>query len=192
MKYFEIIPDQEISNPIRIQKVDKNVYKNGISKEAFAEIPSLAVGYFENLPERELYDVLHEPAFLLSDRMKRLLALYEPEMEFKAIQLFATEERDHTAPLYWFPYIIPLDCLSAKTERYPNGVIKRMILDEKKAWNKSIFRVDGMMEQRIIVSLPVAESMLRRKVTGISFAPVIFLGGRHEESGISGFGADSH
>lgn len=177
MKYFELTADKEITNPIRIQKLQGSVYKKGISAEEFAGIPTLAVGYFENLPDAELYDILPEPAFLISDRLKRLISLYEPDMEFRAIQLFAREQEDHTAPLYWFPYFTPVDCLSSRTEKYPDGMIKRLVLDQKKSWNRSIFRVDGILEQRIIVAFPLAESMLRRRMTGVSLLPVMFGGG---------------
>lgn len=181
MKYFEVVPDQEIANPIQIQRVDRNIYKNAISEEDFQTIPALAVGYFENLPERELYDVLHEPTFLLSDRVKRLLSLYAPKMEFKGIQLFAMEEQDNTAPLYWIPHIAPLECLGDETSKYPNGAVKQLVLDGGKVLKQNIFRVAGILEQKIIVSLPIAESMLRRKVSGISFVPVRFSGGCDEQ-----------
>ena len=56
-------------------------------------------------------------------------------------------------------------------------MIKRLVLDQKKSWKRSIFRVDGILEQRIIVALPLAESMLRRRMTGVSLLPVMFGGG---------------
>ena len=33
MKYFELTADKEITNPIRIQKLQGSVYKKGISAE---------------------------------------------------------------------------------------------------------------------------------------------------------------
>ena len=158
MKYFELTADREIANPIRLLKVDGEVYKNGISEEEFKGIPPLSVGYFENLPERELYDVLQEPAFLISDRVKRLVSLYEPMMEFKGI-----------------PVLIPVDCLSSKAKIYDNGMIEELVLDEAKSDKHHIFRVGGILEHKILVSLPLAESMLRRRISGISFVPVRFL-----------------
>ena len=176
MKYFELISDREIANPVQILKVDGKIYRNGLSRKEFDRIPPLSVGYFENLPERELYDVLQEPAFLVSDRVKRLFSLYEPEMEFKGIQLFPGSEEDTTMPLFWFPGLIPLDCLSSRAWKHDNGMVKELILDEKKEYRHHIFRVEGILEHRVLVSLPLAESMLRRRVSGISFLPVRFLG----------------
>lgn len=175
MKYFELTADREIANPIRLLKVDGEVYKNGISEEEFKGIPPLSVGYFENLPERELYDVLQEPAFLISDRVKRLVSLYEPMMEFKGIQLFPKGEEDSTMPLFWIPGLIPVDCLSSKAKIYDNGMIEELVLDEAKSDKHHIFRVGGILEHKILVSLPLAESMLRRRISGISFVPVRFL-----------------
>ncbi len=174
MKYFELIPDQDMENPIQLFKVDRKIYKNGLSEEEFKEIPPLSVGYFENLPEKELYDVLQEPAFLISDRIKRLIALYEPMMEFKGIQLFPERENDSTMPLFWIPCLIPVDCLSSQTKKYDNGMIKELLLDKRKECKHHIFRVEGILEHKVILSLPLAESMLRRRVSGIAFAPVHF------------------
>ena len=67
--------------------------------------------------------------------------------------------------------------LKQPDEKYPDGMIKRLVLDQKKSWKRSIFRVDGILEQRIIVALPLAESMLRRRMTGVSLLPVMFGGG---------------
>ncbi|MGN0305035.1 MAG: imm11 family protein [Lachnospiraceae bacterium] len=181
MRYFELMPDKEAVNPIQILRLDSKVYKNGISKEAFSKIPSLTVGYFEHSPERELYDVLQEPAFLVSDRMKRLLSLYDPGMEFKGIQLFAVSQEDNTAPLYWLPYVASLDCLSNQTGKYANGMLEKLVLNRKKVVRQEIFRVEGILEHKIIVSLPLAESMLRRGISGITFVPVHFSGGDYEQ-----------
>lgn len=174
MKYFELIPDQDMANPIQLLKVDRRVYKNGLSEEEFKEIPPLSVGYFENLPQRELYDVLQEPAFLISDRIKRLIALYEPMMEFKGIQLFPEKENDSTMPLFWIPCLPLVDCLSSQTKKYDNGMLKELLLEKKKDYKYHIFRVGGILEHKLLVSLPLAESMLRRRVSGITFVPVRF------------------
>lgn len=174
MKYFELIPDPDTTNPIQLLKVDGKVYKNGLSEEKFKEIPPLSVGYFENLPQRELYDVLQEPAFLISDRVKRLIALYEPKMEFKGIQLFPERENDSTMPLFWIPCLISVDCLSRQTEKYSNGMIKKLLLDSRGDYKHHIFRVGGILEHKVLISLPLAESMLRRRVSGIALVPVHF------------------
>ena len=99
MDYFELLLDPSISNPIQIQHVDHSVYKNEATYE------EMTVGYFDNSPQIEIYDLLGQPAFLLSDNLKRLFALYVPEMQFKGIRVYANNLDDDEAPLYWWPFI---------------------------------------------------------------------------------------
>ena len=81
MDYFELLMDPSISNPIQIQHVDRSVYKNDATHEEFDTTPKMTVGYFNNSPQIEIYDLLGQPAFLISDNLKRLFALYVPVMK---------------------------------------------------------------------------------------------------------------
>ena len=91
MRYFELITDPEVSNPIQLQKIDRQQYKNGLSEEEFQAVPELKVAYFQNNPQTEILDVLEAPAFLISDEVKRVFELYEPQMPFRALQVFSMD-----------------------------------------------------------------------------------------------------
>lgn len=177
MRYFELTVDREVSNPVQIQRLDPKQYRNGLTQEEFLSLPSLSVAYFDHTLQVEIYDVLREPAFLVSDDLKHLFALYEPDMEFKAVQLFANDLEDPAAPLFWLPYIPEVDCLSEKSKKYPNGMLEELVLDIHADIKSEIFRVSDIMEYKIIISLAVAESMLRRKMAGFALTPVVFSGG---------------
>lgn len=183
MRYFELVADRDQSNPLKMEKVDQKVYKNNLSREEFSKINSLVVGYFNNSPQVEIFDVLWEPAFLVSDALKRLLALFDREMEFKAIQLFARDLEDAAAPLYWLPELAAVDCLSEQSKKYPNGMLEQMVLKMEVPFSSGIFRVAGILEHKIIVSMDVAESMIRRRMSGFTFVPVVFAskGAAYEE-----------
>ena len=174
MRYFELITDPEVSNPIQLQKIDRQQYKNGLSEEEFQAVPELKVAYFQNNPQTEILDVLEEPAFLVSDGVKRVFELYEPQMQFRALQVFSMDQEDGTAPLYWLPWIPEIECLSWKSETYDNGMLKKLVLNLDVAFEHEIFRVAGLIEHKVIVSMAVAESMLRRKQCGFRFVPVPF------------------
>lgn len=49
---------------------------------------------------------------------------------------------------------------------------KKLILDADAVSDRYCFRVGGILEQRIIVALPVAESILRRCLYGVDLEPV--------------------
>lgn len=89
MDYFELTLDPLLSNPIQIQHADPAVYKNVATWEEFDAAPKMIVGRFDNSPQAELRDLSSQPAFLISDNLKRLFALYDPEMPFKGIRVYA-------------------------------------------------------------------------------------------------------
>lgn len=175
MRYFELAADSELSNPVFIKGIDKEIYKNGISKEDFNSLKHLHVAYFDNSEQTEICDILEDPAFMVSDALRGVFLLYEPEMEFKGVQLFANDLEDETSPLYWLPYIPPVSCLGAESRKYTNGMLESIVMDrEAPIGGRHIFRVADILEYKVIISLPVAESMIRRQMTGIMFKPVAF------------------
>lgn len=177
MRYFELTADRDLSNPVQVQRLDTQIYKNGVSKEEFDAIRQLQVAYFGHSEQTEICDVLWEPAFMVSDALRRVFLLYEPEMEFRGVQLFADDLEDSTAPLYWMPYIEPVSCLGGESRKYPNGMLEKLVLDrEAPTGHRHIFRVADILEYKVIISLPVAESMIRRQMTGTALEPVAFSG----------------
>lgn len=174
MDYFELIIDPMISNPIQIQHVDGSIYKNDATQEEFTAAPKMTVGYFDNSPQVELYDLLGQPAFLISDNLKRLFALYDPHMQFKGIRVYANDLEDDESPLYWWPHIPLVECLSDQATKYPTGMLEHLVLDRDALHGEEIFRVSGLLENKVIISLSVAESMIRRKMTGFTLAPIRF------------------
>jgi len=174
MEYFELMVDPSISNPIQIQHVDHSVYKNDVTYEEFDAAPKMTVGYFDNSPQTEIYDLLGQPALLISDNLKRLFALYVPEMPFKGIRVYANDLEDNESPLYWWPYIPLIECLSSKATKYPTGMLEHFILDRNALHGEDIFRVDSILENKVVISLSIAESMIRRKMTGFTLKPICF------------------
>lgn len=53
-------------------------------------------------------------------------------------------------------------------KKQDNGMLKKLVLDRRKIRGKAIFRVGGLLEYKVAVSLPVAESILRRRPYGVS------------------------
>lgn len=174
MEYYELIADPLISNPIQIQHIDVATYKDKATWAEFKMAPKMTVGYFDNAPQVEIYDLLARPTFLVSDSLKRLFALYNPYMQFKGIRVYANDLEDDEAPLYWWPFIPSIECLSDQTTKYPTGMLEHLVLDSSTLHNESIFRIAGILENKIVISLALAESMIRRKMTGFTLEPICF------------------
>ena len=65
-----------------------------------------------------------------------------------------------------------VDCLHESAEKYDNGMLKELVLDKRKLEGFHIFRVAGLLEYKVIITLPVAESLLRRRLYGIGLRKV--------------------
>ena len=93
-------------------------------------------------------------------------------MKFKSIQVFANDPEIDVSPLYWSPVLKTVDCMDAETSFYPNGMLKNLVVRLRSIQAHQIFQVAGLVENVTLVSLPVAESMLRRFTTGYDLVPV--------------------
>ena len=142
MKYFELLCDPSVSNALSIQPDNIALYRDFTSLEV---IPDLTVAYFQNSIKLEVYDIMFGSAIWLSDKLKRLIELYEPNISFKGIRLYPDSNQELPNPLK---------------------------LDENLIDRKNIFLIDKILQRRLIVSLPLAESMLRRDMAGFILKPV--------------------
>ena len=79
MKYFELLCDPSVSNALSIQPDNIALYRYFTSLEV---IPDLTVAYFQNSIKLEVYDIMFGSAIWLSDKLKRLIELYEPNISF--------------------------------------------------------------------------------------------------------------
>ncbi|MGN0161106.1 MAG: imm11 family protein [Lachnospiraceae bacterium] len=172
MKYFVLREDKEITNPIVIEKIDNGTYMDGASGKEFMKAPKMIVSYYQNSQEIEKPDVLYSPAFLVSEPLRKLLLSYDSKIRFKGIRCYPRAVEDPEALLYWWPYLKKIDCMSKETEKYPTGFVKKLVIEEKKIQNVPIFMVGGLLETVIVVSMELAESMLRRNMWGMEFESV--------------------
>ena len=171
-QYFQLNEDADLSMPIKIFHftVDGD-YTVGKPIDP-AIVPKHQVAYFEYSPQVEMCDVLFQPVLLIESAIKKLWHLYEPKMKFKGVQVFANNTTINVAPMYWCPMISSISCMDEETERYPDGSLKHLVLQFRAVQGRHIFQVAGISERVTVVSLPVAESMLKRGATGFQLQAV--------------------
>ena len=170
-EYFILEASTKIKRPLNILGLPQQ-YKNITDPQIFNNIDHAVVAYFNGEAQEEASAVLESPAYLLIDELKQLLSLYMPSFQAKAIQLFAVEMDRHDNYMYWLPYFEPVSCLHQMAERYPNGMLKKIVLDVTKIPPIPFFRLDDILEFKVVVTLPLAESILRRHLYAISLTPL--------------------
>ncbi len=170
MEYYELSQSRKVENPIELMGMDGKAYCYAMTQKDFAMLDRLCVAYFSGNEAEEICDILTIPTFLVSDRLKNVLAMYEKETEFKGIQVFPTSEESRQYPVYWVPQFPEADCIHESSILYDNGMVSSLVLDRRRIGKRNVFRLPGLLEYKAVVSLPVAESILRRRFYGIELS----------------------
>lgn len=176
MVFFIISISKEVKSPIKMQfndinTIDKEYFNNFTSKK-IELLDDIKVAYFSGEEKEEIVDVLIDPVFMVSDNIKRLVNSYDENIEYKGLQIYSKDENVKEYPLYWIPLLQEIDCLHYTSKFYPNGLIEDLVLDIDKIYNKHIFKIANIVEERIIISLKLSESILRRIPYGVNFTKV--------------------
>lgn len=172
MDYFELYQSEKTENPVELLGLDRSSYTYVMKEEEFEALDKLKVAYYSGRETEEMCDILKEPTYLISNEIKRMFELYDKKLNYKGVQLFSTASENTTSPLYWVAGFPAVDCLHESAEKYGNGMLKELVLDKRKLQGLNIFRVAGLLEYKVIITLPVAESLLRRRLYGIGLRRV--------------------
>lgn len=167
--YFIMEEDKRIQNRIRFKDIESNVAYEFEDNE-LSQIQDISVLFMKGNCDSVYPDVIETPVFLVSDRLKVLLEPYDSDVFYRRVALNQVEERKQK--MYWLLLTEKIECLDEKTEYYPNGWNKRIVLNRKRIGTRRIFKVKGIMTPKILVHVDVAESIMRRDFDGISFHPV--------------------
>ena len=97
--------------------------------------------------------------------LKNIFCSFEIQIQCSCAILSDRESRRQEA--YWLFALERVKCLGSKAQFYPNGVLKKLVLNRDAIGDHSIFRVHGIIEKQIVIRFDVAESILRRPMVGI-------------------------
>ena len=174
MEYFRLCQSRKMNNVFPVEGLDTQVYVANPTKEQFQKLPQSMVTYFPYRNDYEVSDYLVTPIPMLSDSLRKVFAMYEPQMKFKSIQCYTDKEEDvyKMAPVYYAYYIERTSCLHKEAVIAPNGGVSQLIVDKNRLNGSDIMVIDGIPEKITLVSLAVVESILRRNMFGIDFKEV--------------------
>lgn len=161
MEYFILQPDERIYNTIHIPVFSIMDYKNFKSYN-LEELPPMTI-----IPRRgsvhEEYPDLLGGLFLVSERLNEVISVFSPGMKYR---MFCFWDQQKNTPFYYYAYMPPaVEGLSEKSIIENRGtVIVKAILKREEMKNLDIVRISGWEKHLILVSLPVAEAILRRNL----------------------------
>lgn len=171
MRYFKLECDEE-----------RNVVPNIVNWYDKINPQYIHIGKSSKIPKREILnivsqkyttvpDVIHRPFFLVSEKFKMVIELYDESIVFKEIVLL--DGINDYAELYYLPILQELDCLSDDSIwNQEHTMLKKIVLKKDKIRNLSLFKISGVGQQCVIARLDMVESLIRRGITAVKATPV--------------------
>lgn len=167
MRYFFITQDAELPCTIQYRDFDINGGRHIFSRQDAGQLNDSVALYLAGSGCEARWDFLQCPVTMFSERFKDILDAYEPGLFFQEVVLI------HKENILQYRYVHTLmeqiDAVAEQTEYYPNGTAKRLILDAGKIGRHNLFMLAGNHRKDPVVSLALAESLLRRNPIGIRF-----------------------
>ncbi len=170
MRFFTMEQDKSLQDVIRFRDFDICGPRHIFYKEDATEINDSNMMYLTPDSGEAAPDFIQSPVYLVSDKVKKVLDMYEDEMVFKTVTI-ASKERE-TIMVYHHLLLDRMDMFSSQTEFYSNGSVKKLVLDSKKIGEHKVFLLNDKRFPNPFVSLEVVESLLRRGVIGIVWKEV--------------------
>lgn len=170
MRFFTMEQDRTLWDMIQFRDFDIAGPRHIFYKEDADDIDPSAILYLAAESGETAPDYIQFPVHMVSDTVKKVLDMYEDDMVFRTIVI--TSKESEMLKVYHHLLLERLDMFSEQTEFYPNGSIKRLVLDAKKIGEHKVFMLNDKRFTNPYVSLEVVESLLRRGVVGIIWKEV--------------------
>ncbi len=167
--YFTMEEDKRIHNRIQFRDLKSNVQVE-FEPEEVSRIQDITVLFVEGDEDSIYPDVIEAPVYMVSDRLKKVLEMYDATAVYRKVILNQRDENIQRT--YWLMIAEKIDCLDESSEWYPNGWNKKAVLERGKTKGRKVFRADGMMHSKVFVHVDVSESIMRRQFDGMIFHSV--------------------
>ncbi|WP_143320605.1 hypothetical protein [Clostridium sp. HBUAS56010] len=173
MKYFEIQDSPELKYAPQL----KNWYGT-------FDVRDIRIDTFPKLPERQLFniepcentiftDIILFPFLLVSPMVKEVIEMYREHCFFRIVILL--DQLNKESRLYYLPVLDESNDIQLQKVQYKDGESISATLDaerEKVELDRNLFWVKGLKKRHTILSLNMAESLIRRGVTGLGLCEV--------------------
>lgn len=166
MRYFLITENRNIIHKPHILNWNEKLDVRDIHPETAYRLPERELVFIRSSVETMFTDVISLPIFLISEKIKNVVKMYEPRVAMKELVLL--DKVYGKAERYFIPLFEEIDCLGEGSIFNLNrSEVKKFVLDHKKIGESSIFRIAGVEKQYIVGNLDIVESILKRESFGM-------------------------
>lgn len=167
MKYFLIEEDDRIINSPRVIGWHNKIDIRNIHPGSAGRLPGRELLFIKENPETIFTDIISNPFFLVSEKVKKVIQMYEPKTIIKELVLL--DSKYEKVERYFLPVFEELDCLAKESIlNLDHNEIKKAVLIQERLEGHAIFRIAGVGMQYIVGNLEIVESFLKREVIGMS------------------------
>lgn len=159
MEYFLIEEDLELANKFKIN-FNKKEFKE---EEPF--IINIKTEKYTQFQDYILGKNIFEHYFCVSEKFYEIISAYE---DFKSVPFFVTDVENKIQKSYFKIDIEELDCMEEKQIQNT----KNITLYKDKIKDKYIFKIKYSTVERIVISIHLAENLLKSLPYGIKLIPV--------------------
>lgn len=171
MKYFLLDTDPAYMDSLDIINWYGKIDVRNIRYDKAHLLPSRQLLYMRGYEKAVFTDIVSKPFFLVSEMVKDVIRMYQPETIFKEIILLDAE--NEKTQRYFLPIFRELNCLSEKsTLNSERSVIRKAILSKRKLKDWPVFRIGDVNSAYITARLDFVESILKRKAAGVRLTPL--------------------
>ncbi|WP_250277183.1 hypothetical protein [[Clostridium] colinum] len=111
-------------------------------------------------------DIISSPVFLISEKVKEVVKLYDNKLKMK--QIILIEPKIAEMGVYYLPIFEEIYCLAGKDDIDSKEIAEKIILKREKIKDKPIFKIGGFNKRYIVARMDLVESILKREVKGIN------------------------
>ena len=173
MKYFEIQDSPELKYAPQLKNWYGKFDVRNIRIDSFPKLPDMQLFTIESSKNTIFTDLILFPFLLVSPMVQEVIKIYRECCFFRKIVLLDQENQE--SRVFFLPVLDETNAIQIQRIQYKNG--KRNlempeIQGERIELDRNLFWVRDSKKRHIILSLDMAESLIRRNIMGLGLCEV--------------------
>ena len=169
-KYFRIREDRSIENRPQILG-----FKSAFTKAEYVTEDDNVMDVKSTGKYVEYTDYLDRTLLAVSSEFKEVAKMFNKDYTYKTVALQPEQEKSDQQ-IYWtIEMPSKNNYLHNSTTFNPDGTLNKIVVDDKKACELPMFRLESKLWNVYIINLEMAESLLRRGLVGFELEELDYI-----------------
>lgn len=173
MKYFEIQDSPELKYAPKLKNWYGKFDVRNICPDGFPKLPQRELFLIEPSINTMFTDMILYPFLLISPMIQEVIQMYREPCFFREVILL--EQLSGKSIIYYLPVLDETERIQVRRKEYRNGICTLDTVQEEGNEiyvDRNLFWVRDSKKRHIIISLDMAESLIRRGVIGLGLCEV--------------------